>query len=270
MIAFPNCKINLGLHVLNKRVDGFHDLETVFLPLALKDVLEIITADKLTFTMTGINIPGSADDNLCLSAYRLLKRDFPLLPPVHIHLHKVIPTGAGLGGGSSDAAFTLKLLNEKYHLGIRQETLLQYAAQLGSDCAFFIENTPCYATGRGEILEPLAVDLSAYQFLLVHPGIHVNTGWAFGQLSPGKPGHSLREVNFKDVQDYKGKVSNDFEAAVFQAHPEIAAIKEQMYATGALYASMSGSGSAVYGIYEKGKKITGLFSETGYSVFRIS
>ncbi|RAJ06995.1 4-diphosphocytidyl-2-C-methyl-D-erythritol kinase [Chitinophaga skermanii] len=271
MVVFPNCKINLGLHILGKRPDGFHDLETVFYPVPLLDVLEIITAKEMKFTMSGIAIPGADGDNLCLQAYRLLKADYPSLPPVHMHLHKNIPTGAGLGGGSSDAAFTLMLLNDKYKLGISKEQLLVYAAQLGSDCAFFIENKPSIAYGRGEILEPIEVDLSEYDMWIVHPGVHVNTGWAFKQLHIKAPENSLKAINWSNVQEYRNVVSNDFEEVVFKEHPLIGKIKEEMYANGAVYASMSGSGSAVLGLFPKGMQINiaGIWSETGYRVFKI-
>ncbi len=267
MIVFPNCKINLGLHILRKRDDGFHDLETVFYPLPVRDVLEVITAKETAFSQSGIAIPGDAADNLCMRAYQLLKQDFPELPAIQLHLHKVIPTGAGLGGGSSDGAFTLKLLNIKYNLGLTDARLEAYAAQLGSDCPFFIQNRVSLAKGRGEILEPFSVDLSAYEILLVHPGIHVNTGWAFSQLQPGDPEVPLREINWKDVKSWKGRLKNDFEAAVFTKHSEIAAIRDRLYDTGAVYASMSGSGSAVFGIFESGQ-VPDLTWQEGYAVYR--
>ncbi|WP_423735330.1 4-(cytidine 5'-diphospho)-2-C-methyl-D-erythritol kinase [Chitinophaga caseinilytica] len=267
MIVFPNCKINLGLHILRKRDDGFHDLETVFYPLPVRDALEVITAPALAFSQSGIAIPGDAADNLCMRAYQLLKADFPELPAVHIHLHKVIPTGAGLGGGSADGAFTLTLLNTKYNLGLDEARLMGYAAQLGSDCPFFIRNQASLGQGRGEILSSFPVDLSRYSFLLVHPGIHVNTGWAFGQLRPGAPEVPLSAIDWKDVKSWKGRLTNDFEAPVFTKHSEIATIRDRMYDAGAVYASMSGSGSAVYGIFEAGK-VPDLKWKEGYFVFR--
>ena len=185
MIVFPNCKINLGLHILGKREDGFHNLETVFYPLLFRDALELIPATNNTteieFTGSGLAVDGNVSDNLCVKAYYLLKKNFPQLPLVKIHLHKAIPMGAGLGGGSADAAFMLKLLNEKFNLNISTPQLLNYALELGSDCPFFIINKPCIATGRGEILEEIEVDLSAYKIVLINPGIHINTGWAFSQ-----------------------------------------------------------------------------------------
>jgi 4-diphosphocytidyl-2-C-methyl-D-erythritol kinase len=269
MIVFPNCKINLGLHILRRRADGFHDLETVFYPLPLTDALEVLSDSNLQFASSGIPVPGDEQDNLCLKAWRLLKADFPNLPEVKIHLHKHIPIGAGLGGGSADAAFTLQLLNEKFRLGIDAEQLIDYAARLGSDCPFFIRNKPCYATGRGEVLEPLELDLSAYSWLLVYPGIHVNTGWAFGRITPREPKQNLRQSILQPVEEWKKLIYNDFEAPVFSAHPVLGEIKEQLYEAGALYATMSGSGSAVVGIFPK-NKITGASWDAGYRVFRIS
>ncbi|MFX1708284.1 4-(cytidine 5'-diphospho)-2-C-methyl-D-erythritol kinase [Chitinophaga sp. CC14] len=268
MIVFPNCKINLGLHVTGKRPDGFHDLETIFYPLPVNDALEVITHTQLQFESSGIPVPGDAADNLCIRAFQLLQADFPQLQPVNIHLLKNIPIGAGLGGGSADAAFMLQLLNQKYQLGLPEAALVNYAAQLGSDCPFFVVNKPCYATGRGEIMEEITLDLSGYSFLLVHPGIHVNTGWAFKQLIPGTPVHSLREMIRLPVEEWKDIVTNDFEAPVFRAHSVLGAIKEQMYASGAIYAAMSGSGSAIFGIYPK-NKIADILWDASYRVFTI-
>ncbi|WP_142686950.1 4-(cytidine 5'-diphospho)-2-C-methyl-D-erythritol kinase [Chitinophaga polysaccharea] len=268
MIVFPNCKINLGLHVTRKRPDGFHDLETIFYPLPVNDALEVITHTTLQFESSGVPVPGNAADNLCLRAFQLLQSDFPQLPPVNIHLLKNIPIGAGLGGGSADAAFMLQLLDQKFQLGLTEAALVDYAAQLGSDCPFFIVNRPCYATGRGEIMEPITLDLSGYSFVLVHPGIHVNTGWAFKQLTPGTPAYSLREVIQTPVELWKDVLTNDFEAPVFQAHPVLGYIKAQMYSSGAAYAAMSGSGSAVFGIFPK-NKIADILWDASYRVFTI-
>jgi 4-diphosphocytidyl-2-C-methyl-D-erythritol kinase len=266
MIVFPNCKINLGLHVVSKRPDGFHELETVFYPLPLTDALEVISPGKLKFTASGITVPGDSADNLCLKAWQLLKQDFPDLPGIDIHLHKHIPIGAGLGGGSADAAFMLQLLNNRFQLGITEEQLLIYAAKLGSDCPFFIQNKPCYATGRGEIMTPIALDLSGWSFVLVYPGIHINTGWAFSRITPQAPLLSLRENILQPVETWQKTITNDFEAPVLNAYPELAAIKEKLYAEGAVYAAMSGSGSAFVGIFPK-NKIAGIAFNTGYKVF---
>ena len=255
MILFPNCKINLGLHILRKREDGFHDLETVFYPIPLQDALEVIhhpsPPTDIEFSASGLKVEGNISDNICVKAYHLLKKDFPQLPPVKMHLHKTIPMGAGLGGGSADGAFALVLFNKKFNLGLTQEELIQYALQLGSDCPFFILNTACYATGRGEVMEEIKLDLSNYLFVLVNPGIHVNTGWAFSQLTPGTGKPSLKEIMQRPVEEWREKLQNDFEEPVSRHHPEIAVIKEALYRQGALYASMTGSGSTVYGIFSK-------------------
>lgn len=266
MIVFPNCKINLGLHVVSKRPDGFHELETVFYPLPLTDALEILSPGKLAFTASGIEVPGDSADNLCLKAWRMLKQDYPELPEVNIHLHKHIPIGAGLGGGSADAAFTLQLLNSRFQLELTNKQLLDYAARLGSDCPFFIENKPCYATGRGEIMTPIDLDLSGYTFVLVYPAVHINTGWAFSRITPKAPVLSLKESILQPVESWKETISNDFEAPVLEAHPALAAIKEKLYAEGAIYASMSGSGSAFVGIFPKNQAINIAF-HASYKVF---
>ncbi|WP_462263062.1 4-(cytidine 5'-diphospho)-2-C-methyl-D-erythritol kinase [Ferruginibacter sp.] len=253
MIVFPNCKINLGLHILSKRQDGFHNLETVFYPIALKDALEIIPspASSIEFTGSGLTVDGKEDDNICIKAYQLLKRDFPQLPFIKMHLHKAIPMGAGLGGGSADGAFTLQLLNTKFNLGLSLQQLIDYALQLGSDCPFFIINKPCYATGRGELLEGIDITLADYKIAIVNPGIHVNTGWAFSQITPAEPHKKIKEIIAQPIASWKAELINDFEAPVFEKYTEIKNIKEAMYNEGAVYAAMSGSGSTVYGIFEK-------------------
>lgn len=257
MVSFPNCKINLGLHILRKRSDGYHDLETVFYPIGLTDILEIIenryAKTAVHLSTSGEPVEGRPANNLCVRAYRLLQKDFPSLPPMLIHLHKVIPAGAGLGGGSANASFTLQMINEIAGLGLNQQQLLHYAAQLGSDCPFFIINKPCYATGRGEILEEFELDLSAYSIVLVNPGIHVNTGVAFTGIVPAMPAYSIKEILQQPVSQWKYKLQNDFEKTVFKSYGEIVDIKDSLYQQGALYASMSGSGSSVYGIFEKDK-----------------
>jgi 4-diphosphocytidyl-2-C-methyl-D-erythritol kinase len=254
MVAFPNCKINLGLHIVAKREDEFHNVETVFYPVGLKDALEIIPAQDLNtaveFTSSGLTVDGNTADNICIKAYHLLKKDFTQLPNIKMHLHKAIPLGAGLGGGSADGAFTLQLLNKKFNLNISTPALLYYTAQLGSDCPFFIVNKPCYATGRGEILEEIGVALSGYQIVLVNPGIHVNTGWAFSQLTPALPQKSVQQIIQQPIATWEAELKNDFENPVFEKHPKIKNIKEALYSQGALYASMSGSGSTVFGIFE--------------------
>ena len=255
MVLFPNSKINLGLKIIGKRVDGYHDLETVFYPIQIKDALEVIEKDDLRFSVTGLKIGDEQENNLCLKAYHLLKKDFPELPAIQMHLHKSIPMGAGLGGGSADGAFTLKLLNKKFALSLSEKQLSDYSLQLGSDCPFFILNKSCFATGRGELLEQIDLDLSAYKLVIVHPGIHVSTNWAFTQLSGRlqRPDNykSSKEIVQQPISTWKKDLINDFEAPVFSEYPGIKKIKEELDNAGALYSSMSGSGSAVYGIFEK-------------------
>jgi len=252
VILFPNCKINLGLHILRKRNDGFHDLETVFYPVPLSDALEIIAADnidKTSFTTSGLPIDG-IEENICVKAYNLLKKKFPI-PPVKIHLHKAIPIGAGLGGGSADGAFTLLLLNKKFNLDMAEEKLIQYALQLGSDCPFFIKNKVCYATQRGELMKQIHLDLSPYKIALINPGIKINTALAFSQIHPKENRTSILEIIDQPIDQWKTKLVNDFETPIFKQHPPIKQIKEELYKNGAVYASMSGSGSSVFGLFEK-------------------
>jgi 4-diphosphocytidyl-2-C-methyl-D-erythritol kinase len=254
VVTFPNCKINLGLHILRKREDGFHDLETVFYPIPLTDALEVIhetdNQKTVSFASSGIAIERKDEENICIKAYELLKKDFDL-PPVKIHLHKTIPVGAGLGGGSSDGAFMLLLLNKKFSLNISEEKLIEYALQLGSDCPFFIKNKVCYATQRGERLTSVQLDLSPYKIVLINPGIHINTGWAFSQIHPSENRMSVLEIIQESVKNWMEKLSNDFEEAVFKHHSAIKEIKEELYRKGAVYASMSGTGSTVFGLFAK-------------------
>ncbi len=261
MVVFPNCKINLGLNILFKRSDGYHELETVFYPLPLTDALEI-TEDKkprhqpsFTFTMSGLAIKGDTATNLCVKAWRLLKKDFPGLPHMQMHLHKVIPSGAGLGGGSADASFLLKLLNEKFKLGLSTPQLINYSASLGSDCPFFILNKPCFAKGRGELLEEIEIGLLPYKFVIVNPGIHIDTGRAFLNTKPAIPERSLMQIIKGPIEKWKDALVNDFEKFVFKEYREIVDIKDELYLTGAIYASLSGSGSSVYGIFPREKRL---------------
>ena len=257
MIQFPNCKINLGLSILEKRTDGFHGLETIFYPVALTDGIEIVINkghqnNAVEFTSSGNQIPGDVSGNLCVKAYDLLKKDFPLMSNIKIHLHKKIPIGAGLGGGSSDGASALIILNDLFQLHINQAQLIQYAVQLGSDCPFFILNKACHATGRGEILNPIEIDLSNYSFALIHPGIHIATPWAFQQIKPCVKEKSIITIIKQPIETWKAELINDFEAPVFNAHPQLQIIKNELYHQGALYASLSGSGSSIFGIFPKG------------------
>ncbi len=269
MIVFPNCKINLGLHIISKREDGFHDLETVFYPLKWEDALEAVKAEEHEFTTTGITVPGSNDDNICIKALALLQKDFPQIGPLKIHLHKTLPTGAGLGGGSANGAYMLQLLNNMYRLQLTEQQLIQYSLQLGSDCPFFVVNRPCFATGRGERLQPLALDLSDYSLLIVHPGIHVHTAWAFTQITPHAAAYSLPELVLQPVSTWRDRLRNDFEQPVFQKYPAIGQLRDLLYKKGALYAAMSGSGSAVFGIFPK-NNFPELSTPHGYIVKKIT
>ena len=255
MVLFPNAKINLGLYIVNRRNDGFHDIETVFYPIpSLTDILEIVpakdSANELTFTQTGITVDGPMESNLCVKAYHLLK-EYTSLPHVKIHLHKLIPMGAGLGGGSADGAFALKALNQLAANPIGHQQLLEIALKLGSDCPFFIENKPTFATGRGEVMQPIELDLSHYHVVLVNPKIHVNTGKAYSQSTPKPAATNLMQLSKLSVDTWKESVSNDFEEVVFPLHPEIEAIKTELYRLGAVYAAMSGSGSTVFGLFSQ-------------------
>ena len=252
MITYPHAKINLGLHILRKRVDGFHDLETLFYPIDLRDILEIIPSPELPYprlTVSGIEIEGHADNNLCLQAYRLLHNDFPNLDPVSIHLHKQIPTQAGLGGGSADASFTLRSLNSIFKLGLSSEDLRSYAARLGSDCSFFIDSNPSIGSGKGDILTPFPISLKGYYLLVIVPSLKISTAEAYANTTPHIPNLSLQEILAHPIQDWKNLLNNDFESSLFPRYPILADIKSCCYKHGALYASLSGSGSAMYGVF---------------------
>jgi 4-diphosphocytidyl-2-C-methyl-D-erythritol kinase len=255
MIVFPNAKINLGLHVVEKRSDGFHNIETIFCPVPCCDALECIrnnepSDNKIVFSQSGLPVAGEQKDNLCIKAFELLDKKFSL-PPVKMHLHKIIPMGAGLGGGSSDAAFTLKLLNNLFDLNLDKAQLKKYAAQLGSDCSFFIENIPSIAKGRGDELESQNVSLKGNFFLIVKPAIHVETAAAYKMIKPKTPIKSLKQIIQLPITDWKELLKNDFEESVFNEYSEIKEIKDKMYQQRAIYSSMSGSGSAVYGIFSE-------------------
>jgi len=276
VVVFPNCKINLGLNIVRKRSDDeFHDLETVFYPVKWHDGLEVIKKrdlttdtqlpDQASLSTSGLDIEDPKN-NSCIKAYSILKREFPeTIGPVDIHLHKTIPAGAGLGGGSSDAASTLILLNKIFGIGLDSEQLQNYARFVGSDCPFFIANKPCFGIGRGDILSPIAVDLSLYKLILVYPGIHVSTGKAFSLIKPTKQSKSIISTIQQPVGTWKKELHNDFENPVFDLHPEIRSIKEKLYGAGAAYASMTGSGSCVYGLFDKTATI-GLSFPSNYLV----
>src|SRR5690606_3055767 len=264
MISFPNAKINLGLQVTSKRKDGYHEIETCMVPIPLFDALEMILDKKPSWNSTGLAIPGDSRDNLILKAEKLLRKDFQGLPNLTIHLHKNIPMGAGLGGGSADGAFALKLMSNLFDLHLDDYFLEEYAAELGSDCPFFIQNTPQIARGRGEILEPIGLSLKGVHLVLINPGIHIGTKEAYAGVTPSTPKVKLEEI-LADRARWKTELVNDFELSVFSMYPEIGAIKEKMYASGAFYVSMSGSGSSVFGLFHE--KASGFSSKEGYFVF---
>jgi 4-diphosphocytidyl-2-C-methyl-D-erythritol kinase len=268
MIVFPNAKINIGLNITARRPDGYHDLETVFYPVRINDVLEVIEADKLSFDYSGLDIPGNPEDNLCIKGYHFLKKDYPQLPPVKIHLHKNIPIGAGLGGGSSDAAFFIKLMNDKFDLKLSAAEMMDYARLLGADCAFFINNKPVYAFEKGDEFEPVNLDLSAYQIVLVMPDAHVSTAEAYKGVKPALTSESLYDLIKMPLANWKRNIKNDFEGHIFRDHPVIRGVKAELYEHGALYASMSGSGASVFGIFEQAPNLQHLeeYNQVFYNV----
>lgn len=255
MITYPNAKINIGLNVTERRPDGYHNLETVFYPINLQDALELNTIEgdapecEYKIKVTGTILDGAPEDNLVVKAYKLLRKDFKF-PAQKIHLHKHIPIGAGLGGGSSDAASIIKMLNEKFTLGLTSEQMQKYAVQIGADCPFFIDNKPVFATGIGNIFTPFNLSLSGKSIVLVKPDIFVSTRDAYAKVVPQPSKYQLTELLQQPLDEWKYNVFNDFEKSVFSKYPEIAAIKDRLYDLGAKYASMSGSGSAVYGIFD--------------------
>lgn len=254
MITFPNAKINLGLNIVEKRPDGYHNLETIFYPINLQDALEVTRREnndkEYTLHISGSPLEGEPEDNLVVKAYKLLKKDYPGLLPVDIHMYKHIPAGAGLGGGSSDAACMIKLLNDKFSLGLSTERMEEYAVKLGADCAFFIRNKPVFATGIGNLFEPVELSLKGYHIILIKPDIFVSTRDAFAEIKPVRPAVSLKEIVKQPMETWKNSMKNDFEDSVFKKFPEIVAIKDELYDLGAVYAAMSGSGSSVYGIFK--------------------
>lgn len=252
MISFPNAKINLGLDIVSKRPDGYHNLETIFYPIQIKDALEITESAEntaYTFHCNGLEVDGPPENNLVIKALNLLKQSHKI-PNVDIHMIKHIPFGAGLGGGSADASFTLKMLNTMFNLGISVKQLEAYAAQLGADCAFFIQNKPVFASGIGNIFKQIDLSLKGYYLILVKPDVHISTAQAFSQITPSTPSHSLLEIIKKPVDEWKYVMKNDFEKSVFPLFPIIEQVKNDLYQHGACYASMSGSGSSVFGIFK--------------------
>lgn len=252
MVVFPNAKINIGLNILRKRSDGYHDLETLFFPVGVKDALEyvVIGGTRVNFTNTGLVVGGDPENNIILRAYRLLAEEFPL-PGLDIHLHKVIPFGSGLGGGSSDAAFFLRSLNEYFELQLTHDRLKDLTLRLGADCSFFLENRPVIATGRGEIMSPASVSLAGWWLVLVKPPSGVDTREAYTGVTPREYPLDFRAILEAGPDGWKETIRNDFEESLFPRYPEIGGIKQILYRQGAVYASMSGSGSSVYGIFRE-------------------
>jgi len=262
MVTFPNSKINLGLNIISKRDDGFHNIETCFYPLSLTDVLEILPSDKLEFIQTGLPILANTGENICLKAYHLLSADYQL-PKVKIHLHKCCPIGAGLGGGSADAAYTLSTIDKMLNLNIPREKLNEYALTLGSDCSFFLQNQPMIGSGRGDRLKPIDLSLKGFQILIIKPQITISTAVAYQWISP-QPADSIDQILSKPITSWKEKLKNNFENPVFEHYPILKHLKESLYDAGALYASMSGSGSALFGIFEANIKTDNLFSDVWF------
>jgi len=248
MVSFPPCKINLGIQIQNKRDDGYHNLVTCFYPVPWTDILEVIPATEMGFTSTGLPIPG--DDNLCVAAYQLLRKDFDL-PPVKIHLHKIIPIGAGLGGGSSDAAHTLRLVNTIFNLDLSPFQLHKYASSLGSDCSFFVQDHAMLGSGRGEVLSETSPYLQGKFLVIIKPELHISTAEAYAGVIPKTPPRSLQEILESQLSDWQALLKNDFEESIFKKYPQIKGLKEKLYSLGAIYASMSGSGSSVFGVFKE-------------------
>ncbi len=253
MISYPNAKINLGLNVVRKRLDGFHDIESVFYPVPWRDILEIIPQKSgkgiVEFTSSGIEIRSGGKPNLCEQVYHLMHEEFGL-PSIKMHLHKLVLIGAGLGGGSADAAFVATMLNDMFDLNLSDDKLEQIVALVGSDCPFFIRNKPAYVTGRGEVIQLFDIDLSGYWIVLVNPQIHIGTKEAYAGIQPSSAEMPLLQSLREDVFEWKDTVANDFEESVFPQYPVLSELKQKLYAKGASYAAMTGSGSTVFGLFD--------------------
>ena len=267
MLLKCNAKINLGLSVISKRADGFHNLESIFLPIKWYDDIQLEEAKVTGFTAEGIQIDGKPENNLCLQAYHILAADF-LLPPVHIHLNKQIPIGAGLGGGSSDGAFVLKGLNELFRLNLSVEKLESYAARLGSDCPFFIQNKTMFVSGRGEVLTPLDMELKGY-CLVINPGIHISTKEAYRNVTPKPALCNLREAVEKPKENWQKEIVNDFEVALLPSYPSLQELRYKLKESGAYYVSMSGSGSTFFAFFEKEPKDLKIKEKYEYRLFKL-
>lgn len=259
MICFPNAKINLGLNVTQKRTDGFHNIETVFYPIAWHDALEVVEANAGNFNLhtSGYAIAGKPEDNLLYKVYQLIKQTHTL-PPIDVYLHKSLPMGAGLGGGSSDAAFFINLLDDAFNLALNNNQKLNIAKQLGSDCAFFINNKPVFAYNKGDEFKAIELDLSKYYIAVIYPNVHSNTKEAYSLVKPQLPQQSILEIISQPIETWKGLLVNDFEASIFSLYPIVKTIKENLYEQGAIYASMSGSGSAVFALFSEKPLLKGI------------
>ena len=263
MIALTNCKINLGLSIIGKLANGYHALETVFYPVPWYDGLEILDAATFQYTNLGIPIPGPAEDNVCIRAYRALQQDFDL-PPVHLIHTKRLPMGAGLGGGSANAVGVLKLCSSQFDLNLSNDQLVSYANKLGSDCAFFVENRPALGSGTGQDLKPIALDLSAYYIALIYPGFGVSTVEAYAGITPKIAAYALSDLASLPLPQWRSVVANDFEKTIFERHPILPSIKKKLYHSGAIYAAMSGSGSAIFGLFQKKPTASVLQGHSGF------
>lgn len=277
MITFPIAKINLGLNVVERRQDGYHNLETVFYPVPIQDALEVYEMDEAfpsavncDLKVTNLKIEGDEQRNLVVRAYELLKGDFPQLPRVHAHLFKYIPTQAGMGGGSSDCAAMISLLNRQFALGLSEQQMIDYAARLGADCPFFILNRPAYAEGIGERLMPIDLSLKGWYLAVVRPDIPVPTKEAFSLITPHRPAENCREIVAQPVETWRGRLENDFEKSVFALHPEIGQVKERLYELGAVYAAMSGSGSALFGLFREDPNLEREFEGMFKTIIRLT
>lgn len=257
MLGFSNAKINLGLNIVAKRPDGYHNIESVFYPVPWADILEVLPAETFAFTSSGLPIPGEISQNLVVKAWNLL---LPRENQVKIHLHKILPMGAGIGGGSSNGALALRLINHVLCLGYTPLQLRAFAEKLGSDCPFFIENRPAFCYGRGTEFEATGLNLAGKYLVMVNPGIHISTAEAYAGITPRKPEISIKDIAPRPMTEWKNLLVNDFEAPLIRKHPLIGHIKETFYSHGALYASMTGSGSTVYGIWEQETDVEQLFA----------
>lgn len=267
MKLYPNAKLNLGLNIVEKRPDGYHNLETVFYPIPLYDILEVEpqqSDEPYSFLMDGNKLDCSADNNLVVKALNLLKTEGFVIPSTRICLTKNIPSGAGMGGGSADAAFMLKALNDLYSLGISTVKLEEYAARLGADCAVFIQNKPVYAEGIGNLFTPVQLTLKGYYLVVIKPDIFISTGKAFSQIKPAYPEQNLKDIITQPVENWREAMVNDFEASVFPQFPRLLELKKKLYDTGALYAAMSGSGSSLFGVYAQKVDLQSKFKDCFY------